>query len=168
MQRKRRGTFHVARTFREYEVREAEGGYELLKEGEAVGIFSEAKVEKDRIVFKLSHGMNLEGSEKGVRETFSPGRAELCGLIAADGTVCKYERTHEVSFKNEDRELTNTFCELVKEFFDTIPHLYFARHITKEGEEREYCRATIYSKKVAYDLWMFSVKGPAIMSFTRL
>lgn len=58
-------TFHVVGTFGEYEVREAEGGgYELLKSGKVVGIFSEARVEENRVVFKLSRGMNLEVSEK--------------------------------------------------------------------------------------------------------
>ncbi|MEM4610892.1 MAG: hypothetical protein QW190_08400 [Thermoproteota archaeon] len=60
--------FHVLRTFEKYEVREAEGGgYELLKGGEVIGIFSEAKVEEGRIVFKLSKGMSLEILERKVR-----------------------------------------------------------------------------------------------------
>lgn len=112
--------------------------------------------------------MNLEASEKGVREIFSPGRAELCCLIASDGTVCKYERTHEVSFKNEDRELTNTFCELAKEIFDTMPHLYFARHITKEGEEREYCRQRYIARKWPMICGCSALRDLAIMSFTCL
>ena len=140
-------------------------GYELLKSGEVVGIFPEARIEESRVIFKLSHGVNLEVSEKRARETFSPERAELCGLIASDGTICKYVRTHEVSFKNVDCELIDGFCRLADEVYDIKPHLYSTSHVTKEGEKREYYRAVIYSKKVAYDLWMFGVKGPGYYEF---
>lgn len=44
-------TFHVAGTFGEYEVREAEGGgYELLKGGEVIGTFFQAEIEEDRVI----------------------------------------------------------------------------------------------------------------------
>ncbi|MEM4230038.1 MAG: LAGLIDADG family homing endonuclease [Thermoproteota archaeon] len=156
----------VVKTFGKYEARETEdGGYELLKGGEVIGIFSKARVEENRIVFHLSHGVNLEVSGRGVREIFSPERAELCGLIAADGTVCKYKRTHEVSLKNVDRELIDHFCKLAEETYSITPHLYSTSHTTKKGEKREYYRAAVLSKKVAYDLWMFGVKGPGPYEF---
>ncbi|MEM2089050.1 MAG: LAGLIDADG family homing endonuclease [Thermoproteota archaeon] len=159
-------TFHVVKLFGKYEVREVKGGgYELLKGGEVIGIFSKAKIEEDRIVFQLSHGVNFEISEKRVTEIFDPKRAELCGLIASDGTVCKYERTHEVSFKNVDRELIDNFCKFAEEIYNMTPRLYSTSHITKKGEKREYYRAVIWSKKVAYDLWMFGVKGPGPYEF---
>jgi hypothetical protein len=158
--------FHTVGIFGEYEVRESKGGgYELLKSGEVVGIFPEARIEGDRITFRLSHGMNLEVSGKRIRETFSPERAELCGLIASDGTICKYARTYEVSFKNVDYELINGFCILVKEVYNMESHIYSTSHVTKKGEKREYYRAAIFSKKVAYDLWMFGVKGPSHYEF---
>ncbi|MBO3842232.1 MAG: hypothetical protein FGF48_07440 [Candidatus Brockarchaeota archaeon] len=98
--------FHIVKTFRDYEVREAEGGgYEQLKSGEFVGTFSEAKVEGNRIIFELSHGVNLEVSEKGIREILTSEKAELCGLIASDGTICKYRGKyggHEVSLRSID------------------------------------------------------------------
>ncbi|MEM2088230.1 MAG: LAGLIDADG family homing endonuclease [Thermoproteota archaeon] len=164
-------TFNVAGAFGEYEVREAGGsGYELLKSGEAVGIFSEARVEEDRIVFKLSHGMNLEASEKGVREIFSPERAELCGLIAADGTICKHREkegksiAYDVSLKTVDHRLAGVFDRLVEETYGITPHHYIGYHKAC-GEKRQHYEEVVYSKKVAYDLWGFDIKGPEHYEF---
>ncbi|MEM2058922.1 MAG: hypothetical protein QXZ66_08055 [Thermoproteota archaeon] len=65
--------FHVVKSFGKYEVRKAkEDGYELLKEGEVIGAFSQAKIEEDRVIFKLSRGMSLEISGKGIREMVFP------------------------------------------------------------------------------------------------
>lgn len=80
--------FHVMKVFGEYEIREAEsGGYELLKGDEIIGTFTEAEIEEDRVIFKLTYGTNLEVSKEGAREILSPAKAELCGLLASDGCV---------------------------------------------------------------------------------
>jgi len=137
--------FHTLGIFGEYEVREAKGdGYELLKSGEVVGIFPEARIEEDRIVFKLSHGVNLVVSEKRVRETFSPERAELCGLMASDGCVCKYRGKegksfgYEVSLTTIDYELVGVFKELFGDIYSMMPHERLKQHKTKEGEKEHY------------------------------
>ncbi|MBO3832534.1 MAG: hypothetical protein FGF51_04010 [Candidatus Brockarchaeota archaeon] len=163
--------FHIVKTFRNYEVREAEsGGHELLKSGEVVGIFSEARVEEDRIIFRLSHGMNLEVSEKGIREILSPEKAELCGLTAADGTICKYKGKggssvgYEVSLTSVSPELIGVFKELAGDTYDMTPHEHIKHHKTKEGEKEHY-HIAIYSKKVAYDLWDLGIKGPEPYEF---
>ncbi len=164
-------TFHVAGTFGEYEVREAGGGgYELLKSGKVAGIFSEARVEEDRVAFKLSHGMNLEVSEKGVREIFGPGRAELCGLIAADGSISKYQERegkstiYKIHLKTNDRELAEVFDKLFEETYRITPHHYIGHHKARGGKEQHY-EEVVYSKKVAYDLWSFDIKGPEHYEF---
>jgi hypothetical protein len=163
--------FHVVETLGKYEVREAEGGgYELLKGGEVVGIFSQARIEEDRIIFKLSHGVNLEASEKGVREMFSPERAELCGLIASDGTVCKHQEkegksiAYDVSLKTVDHRLAEVFDRLFEETYGINPHHYIGYH-KAHGEKRQHYEEVVYSKKVAYDLWGFDIKGPEHYEF---
>ena len=163
--------FHTVGIFGEYEVRESKGGgYELLKSGEVVGIFPEARIEESRVIFKLSHGMNLEVSEERVRETFSPERAELCGLMASDGCVCKYQGKegksfgYEVSLTTVDYELVGIFKELFGDIYSMMPHEHLKQHKTKEGEKEHYYVA-IYSKQVAYDLWNFGIKGPGPYEF---
>ncbi|MEM3660711.1 MAG: hypothetical protein QXU11_09955 [Thermoproteota archaeon] len=42
--------------------------YKLIKAGVTIGVFSKARVEEERILFPLSHGMLLEVSKEGVRE----------------------------------------------------------------------------------------------------
>ncbi|MEM2287191.1 MAG: LAGLIDADG family homing endonuclease, partial [Thermoproteota archaeon] len=163
--------FHSVGFFGEYEVREAEGGgYELIRKNEVIGIFSEAKVEKGRIVFKLSHGVNLEVTEKGIREIFSPERAELCGLIAADGSISKYQEKkgkstmYKICLKTNDQELAEVFSRLFKETYGVTSHRYIGHH-TAEGKERQHYEEVVYSKKVAYDLWNFNIKGPGRYEF---
>jgi len=163
--------FHVVETFREYEVYEAEdGGYALLKGGEIVGTFSDAKIEEDGITFKLSHGVNLEVSEKGVREIFSLGRAELCGLIAADGSISKYQERegkstiYKVYLKTVDHELAEVFDRLFEKIYGVTPHHYIGYH-KAEGRKRQHYEEVVYSKKVAYDLWNFNIKGPGHYEF---
>lgn len=163
-------TFNIVKTFGAYEVREASEGYELLKNGEVVGTFSEAKVEENRIIFKLSHGMNLEVSENGVREILSPEKAELSGLIASDGCICKYQSKkgkstgYEISLVTVDYELVGVFKKLSEDVYSMTPHEYLKHHKTKEGEKEHY-RTAMYSKKVAYDLWNLGIKGPKPYEF---
>ncbi|MEM2051223.1 MAG: LAGLIDADG family homing endonuclease [Thermoproteota archaeon] len=159
----------VVKTFGKYEIRTAEsGGYDFLKEGRAIGMFSQAKIEEDRVIFKLSRGMNLEVSEKGIREILTLEKAELCGLTAADGTVCKYRVKrgigHEFSLTTIDHELVGVFKELVGDTYSMTPHERTKHHKTKEGEKEHYYVA-IYNKKVAYDLWDLGIKGPGPYEF---
>ncbi|MEM2089053.1 MAG: LAGLIDADG family homing endonuclease [Thermoproteota archaeon] len=163
--------FHVVRTFGKYEVREAKGGgYELLKSGEVIGIFSKAKIEEDRIVFQLSHGMNLEVSEKGIRELLTPEKAELCGLIASDGYIRRYREVkgkgaiYEVSLTTVDKELVDVFVKLSQEIYNITPHCYLKYHGTKEGKKEHY-EVAIFSKKVVNDLWNLGIKGPRRYEF---
>jgi len=164
--------FHAVGVFGEYEVREVKGGgYELLKNGEIIGIFSEARIEGSRVVFKLSHGMNLEISEKGVREILTSEKTKLCGLIASDGTICKYytkpegkSMAHEISLRSVSYELAEAFDKLIKEIYGMTPHHYLSHHEVK-GEKRQHYRVAIFSKKVAYDLWDLGIKGPEPYEF---
>jgi len=55
------------RAFGEYELFRVERGkYELIKGGVVVGTFSDAQVDRERVLFPLSRGMLLEVSENGV------------------------------------------------------------------------------------------------------
>jgi len=159
-------TFQTVGVFGEYEVREAEGGgYELLKDGESIGVFSEAKVEEGRIVFKLSHGVNLEVSEKEVREILAPEKAELCGLIAADGYISKRGKgIYEVSLSTIDKEMVEVFKRLSEEIYGITPHCYLKHHEI-EGERRENYEVGIFSKKIFYDLQDLGIKGPRHYEF---
>ncbi|MGC9202377.1 MAG: LAGLIDADG family homing endonuclease [Thermoproteota archaeon] len=163
-------TFNIIKTLGAYEVREANGGYELLKNGEVVGTFCEAKVEEKRIIFKLSHGMNLEVSEKGVREILSPEKAELCGLIASDGCVCKYQSKkgkstgYEVSLTTVDPELAEVFDKLAREVYSIAPHHYIRHHKTKEGE-KPHLKVALLRRNIAMDLWLLGIKGPEPYEF---
>ncbi|MBO3753333.1 MAG: hypothetical protein FGF53_00390 [Candidatus Brockarchaeota archaeon] len=160
-------SFHVLRTFERYEVREAEGGgYELLKEGKVIGIFSEAKVEGGRIVFKLSKGMSLEFLDGKVREIFTPEKAELCGLIASDGGIYinSEKSVYEVYFDSEDKELAELFINLIREVYHETARDYIRFEDTGEGE-KAYHKPRIYSKKIAYDLANLGIKGPEDFEF---
>jgi DNA-binding transcriptional regulator WhiA len=114
--------------------------------------------------------MNLKVSEKGVREILSPEKAELCGLIASDGCVCKYRSKkgkstgYEVSLTTVDYELMGVFKKLSEDVYSMTPHEYLKHHKTKEGEKEHY-RTAMYSKKVAYDLWNLEIKGPEPYEF---
>jgi len=60
------------KTFGEYEVHKTEvGEYELIKMGIIVGVFSEARVEEERILFPLSHGIAHAANPEGVRSSCS-------------------------------------------------------------------------------------------------
>ncbi len=163
--------FHVVKIFGKYEVHEAEsGGYELLKGGEVIGTFSQARIEEERVIFKLSHGMNLELSEKGIRETLALEKAKLCGLMGSDGCVCKHKGKegsgvgYEVSLTTIDHELVGVFKELSENIYSMTSHEHIKYHKTKQGEKEHYYVA-IYSKRVAYDLWDLGIKGPGPYEF---
>lgn len=163
--------FHVARTIGEYEIYEAEGGgYELLKEGEVIGIFSEANIEEGRIIFKLSRGMNLEVSEGGVREILTPEKAELCGLMAADGYIRKLRWikgegvAYEASLTTVDEKLADFFERISEEVYGVTPHRNLKYHKTKEGKAKHY-EVAIHSKRVVYDLLDLGIKGPGRYEF---
>jgi hypothetical protein len=135
-----------------------------------VGTFCEAKVEEKRIIFKLSHGTNLEVSEKGVREILSPEKAELCGLIASDGCVCKYQSKkgkstgYEVSLTTVDPELAEVFDKLAREVYSIAPHHYIRHHKTKEGE-KPHLKVALLRRNIAMDLWLLGIKGPEPYEF---
>lgn len=155
--------FNVVKTFGEYEIREAKKGeYELLKGNEVVGMFSEAQVKDDRVIFKLSRGMRLEVSEKGIRKILAPEKAELCGLIASDGGI--FHRVYEVYFDTKDEKLVEVFSKLVETVYGITPR-YYKYHRTVEGEERIYHKPRIYNREVAYDLEDLCIKGPKPYEF---
>lgn len=141
------------------------GGYILLKDGNVVGIFSEAEVKEDRIIFRLSQGMNLEVSEKGVRGILNPEKAELCGQMAADGYIRKLRWVkgegvaYEASLTTIDEKLAEAFEKISEKVYGITPHCNVEYHRTKEGEAKHY-EVTIYSKKVVYDLLDLGIKGP--------
>jgi len=158
--------FHTVGIFGEYEVRESKGGgYELLKSGEVVGIFPEARIEESRVIFRLSHGMNLVVSEKGIREILTAEKAELCGLISSDGTICKYRSGgYEVSLRNVDHAPIGVFKELSEDTYGMTPHEHIKWHKTKEGKKQHY-HIAIFDRRVAYDLWSLNIKGPEPYEF---
>jgi hypothetical protein len=158
--------FHTVGIFGEHEVRESKGGgYELLKSGEVVGIFPEARIEESRVIFKLSHGMNLVVSEKGIREILTAEKAELCGLISSDGTICKYRSGgYEVSLRNVDHAPIGVFKELSEDTYGMTPHEHIKWHKTKEGKKQHY-HIAIFDRRVAYDLWSLNIKGPEPYEF---
>lgn len=167
---------HVIASFRRggYEVHEAEGGgYELINEGVFTGVFSEARVEKHRILFKLSHGMNLEISDRGAKEILREGKAELCGLLASDGTiyeymVCPRDRSpfiqRQVSLSSMDHEVIEIYKDLFEDIYGFEPHEYVLRRRTKKGESEEY-HAVTYRRAVYYDLENLGIKGPEPYEF---
>ena len=155
--------FEIVKKLGEYEIRSADkGGYELLKNGEVVGIFPEAKIEENRVLFKLSYGMNLEVSEIGIREVLSPEKAELCGLIAADGSLPqrREKRIYEAQLTSKDKELAEIYTNLSEKVYGITPHHYLYCKKTEGEEKRAYHRMSIYSKKVVEDLRSLELKGP--------
>jgi hypothetical protein len=155
--------FEIVKKLGKYEIRRAEkGGYELLKNGEVVGIFSEAKIEENRVLFKLSYGMNLEVSEIGIREVLSPEKAELCGLIAADGSLPQRrgKKIYEAQLTSKDKELAEIYTNLSEKVYDITPHHYLYYKKTKGERKRTYHRMSIYSKEVVEDLRSLELKGP--------
>jgi len=154
----------MVKAFREYEVYKAkDSGYELVKEGVVVGSFSDARVEKNRVVFLLSHGTLLEVSEKGRREILTPEKAELCGLIASDGgnhfywrfnrKTGTYHPVYRTSLDSKDKELIDRFDSLFKEVYNAAPHHYPQR----DGK----MRTMASNKGIFYDLQDVGAKtGP--------
>jgi len=159
---------HVVGAFGEYEVRKSEsGGYALCKSGEVVGAFSGAKVERERVVFELSHGMNLEVSDKGVRGRLGSEKAELCGLMASDGGIyigSQKTRIYEVYFDSKSEVLARAFSNLIEEIYSEIPRDYTYFKETSRGKEI-YHKPRVYSKRIAYDLEALRIKGPRPFEF---
>jgi len=163
-------TIEPVNVFGKYEVyRTADFGYELVVDGVAVGSFAEARVEENRILFSLSHGMLLEVSEKGTREILNPAKAMLCGLIASDGGLHRYKRynrktgqyylVHEADFDSTDKDLIEIFCRSSENIYKKTPHLYI--HEKAKGKRHEKMRAVIYDKEIFYDLYNLGAKtGP--------
>lgn len=141
--------------FGEYKVGKTENEeYELLKDNTLVSAFSEALMEEGRILFPLSHGMLLEISESGARKILTPEKAELCGLIAAEGSLYPYERKvhNQIFFHSADMEIIEKHIELFKKVYGVTPHIYQGK-----GE----FIAGIKNKEAYYDLREIGVKtGP--------
>jgi hypothetical protein len=118
----------------EYEVSRAiDGDYELRKGGLVVGSFKGATIEKDRVMFQLSRGTNLEISEKGKREVLASEKAMLGGLIASDGGNHLYQRydhrgrlrtQFKTGFDSKDFELIDLFDNLFESVYNERPHHY--------------------------------------------
>ncbi|MEM2088668.1 MAG: LAGLIDADG family homing endonuclease, partial [Thermoproteota archaeon] len=156
--------YWTVKTFGEYEVRETESGeYEVVKGGIIIGTFSEARVEKERIIFSLSRGTLLEVSEEGIREITTPEKAKLLGMIASDGSNTfrreprsegGYRTEYSIRFYSEDRELIMTFDEMTEKTYGMASH-----HYTRK--RNGLITAAIYSKGVFYDLSDLGLKtGP--------
>ncbi len=156
--------YWTVKTFGEYEMRETKDSeYELFKEGIAIGTFTEAHVEEERILFPLSRGMLLEVSEGGVREIATPEKAILMGMIASDGSNTfrrekrpegGYRTEYSIRFYSENKELIRIFGEVSEKTYGLTPH-HYAR------KRNGLITATIYSKRVFYDLLDINLKlGP--------
>ncbi|MEM3466566.1 MAG: LAGLIDADG family homing endonuclease [Candidatus Jordarchaeales archaeon] len=152
------------RAFGEYRVRGAEDKkYELVKRGEVIGMFSEAHIKEDRILFPLSRGMLLEVSEGGIREIATSEKAAFMGMIASDGGNALYRkerpsggyRTEYLTrFHSEDKELIEVFDRLCVKTYNVTPH-----HYTQKGSS--IITAKIFSKGIFYDLDSIGLKpGP--------
>ncbi len=154
----------LVKVFGGYEMyKSKDGGYELAKGDLAVGTFSDVSIEKDRVVFPLSHGMLLEVSERGRREILSPAKALLCGLIASDGgnhfywyfdqSRGRYYGQYKTYLNSKDKEPIGLFDSLSKEVYNKTSHHYF--------EADGMIRAMINDKGIFYDLNDIGIKtGP--------
>ena len=152
----------LVRAFGKYELFRVERGkYELIKGGVVVGTFSDAQVDRERVLFPLSRGMLLEVSENGVRDIIAPEKAMLMGLIASDGsygfrrTVHSrgkgYRTDYRTEFWSEDKELIDVFNNLVERTYAKIPHHYVDKRDNTISSR-------VYSKEVFYDLNGFELK----------
>ncbi|MEM2688005.1 MAG: LAGLIDADG family homing endonuclease, partial [Thermoproteota archaeon] len=152
------------RSFGEYEIRETESGkYKLIKADITIGVFSEACVEKERILFPLSCGMLLEVSKEGAREIAIFEKAVLFGLVSSDGSNAYYWRIdskgrhhseYSTRFYSEDKELIELFDGLFEKIYGLTPHHYVR-------ERNGLITAAIYSRGVFYDLSDYGVKTGA-------
>ncbi|MEM3660057.1 MAG: LAGLIDADG family homing endonuclease [Thermoproteota archaeon] len=146
--------YREVKEFGEYKVSVTEiGEYELLKGNIVVSTFAEARIEEDRILFPLSHGTLLEISSSGVREILTPEKAELCGLIAAEGSLSPYEgESRQIFFHSADMELIERYIKLFEKVYNKTPHVYQGK-----GE----FIAVIKNKEAYYDLREIGAKtGP--------
>lgn len=149
------------KTFGEYEVHETESGeYGLIKAGGVVGLFSDARVEEEKILFPLSRGMLLEVSGEGAREIAIPEKAILLGLISSDGSNAHYWRIdskgryhseYSTRFYSENEVLIGLFDELFEKIYGLTPHHYVRK---RNG----LITAAICSKEIYYDLSNYDVK----------
>jgi len=156
----------MVKAFGGWEVwKDEKGDYTLVRRGEVVGIFHEAIVEEDRVLFLLNKGMELEVSEKGVREIMTPEKAELCGMIGADGGCRKQHRYNEerghwyayiIAYYSEDEELIEKYDELFKQVYNRTPH-----HYRSHGD---LIQSGIFQRDIYYDLEQYDIK-PAPYEF---
>lgn len=152
---------HKTRSFGEYEVHETGSNeYKLIKASVTVGVFSEARVEEERILFPLSRGMLLEVSKEGVREIATFEKAVLFGLISSDGSNAyywridskgRYHSEYSTKLYSENKELIVLFDGLSEKIYGLTPH-----HHTRK--RNGLITAVIYSKGIFYDLSDFGVK----------
>lgn len=155
----------LVRAFGEYEVYETEDGkHELIKNDYVVGIFSEARIEEERVLFSLSRGMLLEVSKSGVREIIGPEKAILMGLVASDGGYSfrrsihsrgkGYRTDYRTAFCSKDKELIDVFDDLVEKVYAKSSHHYVDKRDNTISSR-------VYSKDVFYDLYVLDLKlGP--------
>lgn len=142
--------------FGDYEIFRGRDGYELVKRRTAIGRFDEASLESTRAVFKLSRGMLLEITEKGVREIFSKEKAGLHGLTASDGGM--YRGTHEIKITSESPELVDLYAQYFKAVYGLEMHY---RPDVRRDRDRSYPRVRISNKIAFYDLKNYGAKtGP--------
>jgi hypothetical protein len=148
--------------FGEYGVHKSgKGEYELLRKGVTIGIFSEAQIKEDEVLFALSHGVILEVSKGGIKEIITPEKATLLGLIAADGSNMfrreqrlrgSYRTEYSTRFYSDDKELANLFSMLSEEIYGITPHHY-------NRKKDNLITSVIYNKGIFYDLTDLNIKG---------
>lgn len=140
--------------FGEYKVGVTESGeYELLKGNSVISTFSEAQIEEGRFLFTLGLGTLLEVSRSRVREILTPEKAELCGLIASEGSLSPYTGgSHQIFFHSADKELIERYNELFEKVYNKTPHIYQGKGDLIAG---------IKDKEAYYDLREIGAKtGP--------
>ena len=138
--------------FGEYQIVNGADGYELVKGGRIVGIFEEASIESERVVFKLSTGMLLEVTDEGVREVFTKEKAGLHGLTASDGSLYNGRpgsRAYRISLESESPELT----DLYSQYFEAVYHRQMHQY-----PDRGYPRVVVGNKMAFYDLKNYGAK----------
>jgi len=94
----------------------------------------------------------LEISSSGIREILTPEKAELCGLIAAEGSLSPYEgESRQIFFHSADMELIERYIELFEKVYNKTPHIYRGKGEFMAG----------IKNKEAYDLREIGAKtGP--------
>ncbi len=139
--------------FGEYKVSITESEeYKLVRGDTVIATFSKAKMEEDRILFPLGLGVMLEVSKDGIKEIFIPEKAELCGLIASEGSLPSQRGHYRIFFHSADIELIKRFNELFEKVYGKVPNIYKGK-----GE----LIAGIANKEAYYDLKEIGAKtGP--------